>query len=87
MKVWHKADEERKRQNATRQQIFKEEKAMWETAKKVAVAQKKWFGVPAPKLGKCPGPSPKPAVAVPLRESENESDDGAEEEEGPNSDE
>jgi hypothetical protein len=86
MKVWHKADEERKRQNTTRRQRYKEEKAMWETEKKLAVAQKKRFGVPAPKLGKCPGPYPKPAVAVPLGESENESDDGPEEEEGSDSD-
>jgi len=54
---------------------YKEEKTEWDTAKKKAVAQKKCFGVPAPKLGKCPGPYPKPALIVPLEESENKGDD------------
>ena len=75
MKEWHKVDEERKRQNAARRLRYKEQKAEWEAAKKKAVAQKKRFGVPAPKLGKCPGPYPKPALVVPLGESENEGEE------------
>lgn len=82
MKEWHKADEERKRENGMKRLRYKDEKIVWEAAKKMAVAQKKRFGVPAPKLGKCPGPYPKPAVVVPLAESENESDDSPEEDEG-----
>jgi hypothetical protein len=83
MKEWRKVDEERKRQNVARRLRYKEEKTEWEAAKKKAVAQKKRFGVPAPKLGKCPGPYPKPAQVVPLGESENE---GEEEEDSSDSD-
>ena len=75
MKEWHKADEERKRQNAVRRLEYKEEKGAWEAAKRKAVVQKQRFGVPAPKLGKCPGPYPKPALVVPLGESEDEGDE------------
>ena len=87
MKEWHKADEERKSQNAVRQLRYKEEKTTWEAAKKVAIAQKKRFGVPAPKLGKCPGPYPKPAQVVPLGESENKGDEDAEDEDRSDNDE
>ena len=75
MKEWHKADEEQKRQNAVRRLEYKEEKGAWEAAKRKAVVQKQRFGVPAPKLGKCPGPYPKPALVVPLGESEDEGDE------------
>ena len=54
---------------------YKEEKTEWEAAKKKAVAKKKWFGVPATKLGKCPNPYPKPALVVPLGESENKGEE------------
>ena len=51
---------------------YKVERTTWEAAKKMVIVQKKRFGVPTPKLGKCPGPYPKPAQGVPLREGENE---------------
>jgi hypothetical protein len=54
---------------------YKEEKGAWEAAKRKAVVQKQRFGVPAPKLGKCPGPYPKPALVVPLGESKDEGDE------------
>ena len=66
-----------------RQLRYKEEKMEWEAAKKKVVVQKKCFGVPALKLGKCLGPYPKPALVVPLGESENE---GEEEEDSSDSD-
>ena len=87
MKEWHKADEERKMQNAARRLEFKEEKTVWEAAKKKAVGQKKRFGVPAPKLGKLPGPYPKPVQAVPLGESEDEGDNDSNDDEGSDDDE
>ncbi|KIM74511.1 hypothetical protein PILCRDRAFT_14402 [Piloderma croceum F 1598] len=65
----------------------KEEKTTWEAAKKVAIVQKKRFGVPAPKLVKCPGPYPKPAQGVPLGESENEGEEGTEDEDSSDNDE
>ena len=74
MKEWHTADEERKRQNAVRRLKYKEVKAVWEAAKKKAAVQKQRFGLPAPKLGKCPGPYPKPALVVPLGESDDEAE-------------
>ena len=83
MKEWHKVDEEQKRQIVARQLGYKEEKTEWEAAKKKAVVQKKCFGVPAPKLGKCLGPYPKPALVVLLGESENK---GEEEEDSLDSD-
>ena len=87
MKEWHKADEEQKRQNVARQLEFKEEKMVWEAAKKKMVAQKKCFRVPAPKFGQLPGPYPKPVQAVPLGKSKDEGDNGSNYNEGSDDDE
>ena len=70
-----------------RQLRYKEEKTTEEAAKKVAIAQKKRFGFPAPKLRKCPGPYPKPTQVVPLGESENEGDEDAEDKDRSDNDE
>jgi len=66
---------------------YKVERTTWEAAKKMVIVQKKRFGVPTPKLGKCPGPYPKPAQGVPLGEGENEGDEGAEDEDSSDNDE
>jgi hypothetical protein len=81
MKEWRKADDDQKKQNAARRLKHKEEKAVWEAAKKKAVAQKQQFAIPAPKLGRCPRPYPKPALVVPVGESEDGGDESPEEEE------
>ena len=66
---------------------YKVERTTWEAAKKMVIVQKKRFGVPTPKLGKCPGPYPKPAQVVPLGESENKGDEVAEDEDSSYNDE
>ena len=53
----------------------------------MAIVQKKRFGGPAPKLGKCLGPYPKPVQVAPLGESENKGDEGTEDEDSSDNDE